>query len=126
MSETKGNGKPSLISRADLLGLTERRYAICQTKLNGLSVRIRSLTDAETAEVDEKRFAGGEIDRRHAFADTAIATIVDDEGDPIFGEMDREALTQIDGSVARALHEEILQHLRSGPFAEPDEELKKS
>ena len=114
-------------SRDDILGCVEKRFAYLSVKLNGNAVRVQSLTSKEQELVDAKRFLDyDKIDRTYVFADLAMAAIVNDQGDLIFGEVDREQLASIDGGLARLIHDGIRKHLRSGPYEATDEELKKS
>lgn len=127
MSEINGRESSKLISRADLLRINEVRYAYLKTQINGLRVRVKSLTALEHAELDALRIdSDGQFDNTYAFADLVIATVVDEDGDPMFGELDRLALMELDSAVSRALQQEIMQHVRVGRFRTTEDELKKS
>jgi hypothetical protein len=92
------------------------------------SFRIQSVFDEEQRQASAKSAdpETGEIDRRYYFADMAIATIVDEDGDAEFGEIDREKLAKMDFAVTSKVLHEILNHCHIGEFAKDTADLKKN
>ena len=108
----------------------ERRYA--EESIDGLGlVRIRSITYAEAAASLERSMTRDEEgnvqhDSRYVFADRAIATVVDENDEPMFGDMHREKLATMDQGIVAPLHEFIMEHCGLGKYRVSFSDLKKT
>lgn len=99
--------KSSTVDRDQFFAVAERRYDTFDIAGFG-SVRLQSLTDAERTELDDRHQDAEQAKFR--FADRAIATVVDEDRDLLFGPGDREKLSEMDARVARKIHDAIIIH----------------
>ena len=115
-----------IIEIGNLIAKSERRYEFLEERIDGKKIRVQSLTIKELEELDARKYESGTLCTDYVFADTCIATFVDEDGDQIAGEMHREQLSLVDGGLARRIYAQILRHLRAGPHRVSDDELKKT
>lgn len=87
---------------------------------------IQSLFDGEHKKLLNRQIDGDDTDETYIFADWVIATVVDEDGDNEFGEIDREWLAQVDVSIAEPILRRIVEHCRRGGGATSLEEAKKN
>lgn len=102
MSETS---EKRLVSRDDFQKLRQIRYD--EEEIPGFGwIRFKNLSDQETRKIMTPFYRG---DVESVFADRCIAQLVDDDNDPMFGEMDREWLNGLDFAVSRKIFK-VLEH----------------
>lgn len=89
---------------------------------------IRSLFEIEHRRlIDACRTDDGTLDESFLFASYAIATIMDEEGDPAFStKMDREWLSEMDLMLSETLLSRIMKHCRRGQFSLTIDAAKKN
>lgn len=114
---TTSNG---FLGRDELLAYSNRRFKEVSL-LDGRKCRIRSITEAEWADIDVKTidFKKGGLSQsglRQSDVRLVIACVCDHDGNPLFKESDSESLAKIDTAVFVPLVREIKDHcgLRGG------------
>lgn len=108
------------LGRDELLAYSNRRFKEVPLS-DGRKVRIRSITEAEWADIDIKTIdakKGGLSLAGLRQSDTrlVIACVCDGDGNPLFRESDSESLSKLDAAVFVPLVREIKEHcgLRGG------------
>lgn len=106
-----------------------RRYLFVPASDEFPAHMIQSLFDGEHKKLVNRQLAEDQktYDETYIFADWVIATVVDvEEGEPEFGEMDREWLAAVDVSVAEPILRRIVEHCRKGGGSTSLEDAKKN
>lgn len=121
-----------LASAADILGRSNRRFA--NVTVGDLTVRLRSITAGEYAELQRKLIdsasKGSTEAKRVAASLAAQATLIrlcciDANGEPLFSDSQAKQLAEIDSAVARALDDACMKHCGLSD-ADPGELAKNS
>ena len=122
MEDTKTE-KPAYISRADILSKCDGSRRIGQTTIPNFGVvGIQNLFDEEKRHIE----ALDDGDFGKSFSRYAIACLIDDDGEPLFGAMHEEKLSKMDYALSRPIMAAIAEHCGVGPYTKTDEQLKKS
>ena len=125
MSET--NGK-CVVTRDDFRAELRRRYLEFQHPvMPGKTIIFQNLTAGEAAELSSKLYDqdDGAVNHRYMFADRMIAMCVDENFEPMFGELDREWLTEMPVHVSKVLLTAMLRHDEAIDMPSHDELKKK-
>lgn len=104
----------SSATRDSILAATKRRFKDV-TLWDGSTVRVRSLTAAEWAEIDSKTIdmkKGGLSASGVKTSDLRLfaATVCDADGNPLFGDADLPALGSLDAALVIPVVKEIRDH----------------
>jgi len=122
---TASNG---FLTRDSFLAFTKRRFKEVNLP-DGQHCRIRSISEAEYAEVDSRNidFRKGGLSVagiRGSNVRLIIACVCDGDGQPIFSDSDASQLSQVDAAVIEPLVREIREHC--GLRQDSDDILKNS